>query len=160
MRQPTIEEMGAALAATELPPKEHFARMDADGLINSEGKLTKLFGGEAEPEPWAKRPPALTSANVNGERDQAQPKRNDGRGVRDCSPSDVVGMAGRRDVFSTPICLARFSHQSNPSIASQAARTPFSRLRISAAAAARRALSGSLSRRCNSVATFFDLYRR
>lgn len=69
MYQPTIEEMRAALEATDLPPKEYFERMVAIGLINSEGKLTKLFGGEAEPEPWAKRPPALTSANVNGRRD-------------------------------------------------------------------------------------------
>lgn len=69
MNQPTIEEMRAALEATKLPPKEHFARMVAYGLINLEGKLTKLFGGEAEPEPWAERPAAMTSANVNGRRD-------------------------------------------------------------------------------------------
>jgi hypothetical protein len=30
-----------------------------------EGRVTKLYGGEAEPEPWAKKPPALTSANVH-----------------------------------------------------------------------------------------------
>jgi hypothetical protein len=70
MHEPTIEEMRAALAATELPPKEHFERMVADGLINAQGKLTKLFGGEAEPEPWAKRPPTLTSANINGNGDR------------------------------------------------------------------------------------------
>lgn len=71
MNHPTLEELLAALEATELPPKEHFARMVADGLINSEGKLTRLFGGEAEPEPWANRPPAVTSANVNGRGDQS-----------------------------------------------------------------------------------------
>lgn len=70
MNQPTLEELLAALEATELPPKEHFARMVADGLINAEGQLTRLYGGEAEPEPWAKRPPALTSANINGHRGQ------------------------------------------------------------------------------------------
>ena len=70
MNQPTIEEMQAALEATKLPPKEHFARMVADGLINSEGQLTKLFGGEADPESWAKRPAAVTSANVNGRGDR------------------------------------------------------------------------------------------
>jgi hypothetical protein len=75
MNQPTIEEMRAALEATKLPPKENFARMVAIGLINSQGQLTRLYGGDAEPEPWAKRPPALTSANVNGERDQPEPKR-------------------------------------------------------------------------------------
>lgn len=69
MYQPTIEEMRAALKATELPPEEHSARMVAIGLINSDGKLTKWFGGEADPEPWAKRPPTLTSANVNRRRD-------------------------------------------------------------------------------------------
>lgn len=75
MNQPTIEDMRAALEATKLPPKENFERMVAYGLINLEGKLTKLFGGEAEPEPWATRPPALTSANVNGEREKPQPKK-------------------------------------------------------------------------------------
>ncbi|HVA49117.1 MAG TPA: hypothetical protein VNH11_22330 [Pirellulales bacterium] len=69
MNQPTIEQMRAALEAAKLPPKENFERMVAIGLINSEGQLTKLYGGEAEPEPWAKRPPAVTSANVNGHRD-------------------------------------------------------------------------------------------
>jgi hypothetical protein len=63
-RQPTIEELRAALEATRLPPKEGFAQMVAWGLINAEGQLTKLYGGDAEPEPWAKRP---TSANSNGE---------------------------------------------------------------------------------------------
>lgn len=70
MNQPTIEEMRAALEATRLSPKEHFARMVADGLINSEGQLTKLYGGQAEPESWAKRPQALTSANVNSRREE------------------------------------------------------------------------------------------
>lgn len=71
MNQPTIEEMRAALEATKLSPKENFARMVAIGLINLEGQLTKLYGGEAEPEPWAKRPPTLTSANINGHREQS-----------------------------------------------------------------------------------------
>lgn len=66
MKQPTLDEMLAALEATELPPKEEFDRMVSIGLINSQGKLTKLYGGTAEPEAWAKRPPTLTSANSNG----------------------------------------------------------------------------------------------
>lgn len=74
MYQPTIEEMRSALAATDLPPEKDFDRMVAIGLINLEGQLTKLYGGEAEPEPWAKRPPAVTSANVNGKHVQPQPK--------------------------------------------------------------------------------------
>jgi hypothetical protein len=65
-RQPTIEEMRAALVATELPPKEHFAQMVRDGIINARGQVTKLVGGSADPEPGAKRPAPLTSANGNG----------------------------------------------------------------------------------------------
>jgi hypothetical protein len=42
--------MRAALAATDPPPDEDFARMVAIGLINSEGRLTTFYGGEAEPE--------------------------------------------------------------------------------------------------------------
>lgn len=64
---PTIEEMRAALEATRLPPKEHFARMVQDGLINAKGQLTKLFGGDAEPEPGAQRPNERLAANSNGE---------------------------------------------------------------------------------------------
>lgn len=59
MKQPTLDVMLAALEATELPPKEEFDRMVSIGLINSQGKLTKLYGGTAEPEPWAKRPPTI-----------------------------------------------------------------------------------------------------
>lgn len=71
VNEPTVEEIRAALEATKLPPKENFARMVAIGLINSEGQLTKLYGGDAEPEAWAKRPTAVTSANVNGHRNQS-----------------------------------------------------------------------------------------
>jgi hypothetical protein len=82
MYQPTIEEMQAALAATDLPLEEDSARMVTIGLINSEGQLTKLYGGEAEPESWAKRPAAVTSATVNGRRDMSQPKTaRKGRGT-------------------------------------------------------------------------------
>jgi hypothetical protein len=63
-RQPTIEEMRAALEATRLPPKENFARMVRNGLINAKGQLTRLVGGDAEPEPGAKRP---TGPDSNGE---------------------------------------------------------------------------------------------
>jgi hypothetical protein len=47
MRQPTIEEMRAALEATRLPPKDGFDRMVAEGLINAQGQLTRLYGGRA-----------------------------------------------------------------------------------------------------------------
>lgn len=66
-RQPTIEEMQAALESTRLPPKENFARMIRHGLIDSEGHLTKLFGGDAEPEPGAERPTERSSNGSNGE---------------------------------------------------------------------------------------------
>lgn len=54
-KQATIEEMQAALGATRLPPKEHFAQMIRDGIINAKGQVTKLVGGEAEPEPGTRR---------------------------------------------------------------------------------------------------------
>lgn len=63
-QQPTIAELRAALEATKLPPKEDFARMVRDGLINARGQLTRLYGGDADPEPGA-RPPR---ADSNGER--------------------------------------------------------------------------------------------
>jgi hypothetical protein len=53
-RQATYEEMKAALArAHELPPLERFHRMVRRGLIDKEGRLTKLYGGEAELDPEA-----------------------------------------------------------------------------------------------------------
>ena len=65
-KQPTIEEMRAALEATRLPPKEHFAQMVRDGIINRKGQVTRLVGGDAEPEIGAQRPEAVTSASSNG----------------------------------------------------------------------------------------------
>ena len=64
-KQPTVEVMRSALEATRLPPKEDFARMVRNGLINAKEQLTKLFGGDADPEPGAKRPSATI---LNGER--------------------------------------------------------------------------------------------
>lgn len=66
-RQPTIDEMRAAMEATELPPKDGFARMVSWGLIDSEGQLTKLFGGEAEPEPGSQPPSRIAVGNSNGQ---------------------------------------------------------------------------------------------
>lgn len=48
--QPSYEELRAAREAMKVPPVERFQRMIRRGLINSEGRLTRLFGGEAEPE--------------------------------------------------------------------------------------------------------------
>ncbi len=64
-KQPTISEMRAALEATKLPPKEGFERMVRDGLINDQGELTKLYGGNADPEKGAIRP---TANGSNGQR--------------------------------------------------------------------------------------------
>jgi hypothetical protein len=66
-RQPTVEEMRAALEATRLPPKEYFARMVRNGIINAKGQVTRLVGGAAEPEPGAQRPLDTTSSDSNGE---------------------------------------------------------------------------------------------
>lgn len=53
-QQPTMADMKAALDATRLPPREHFARMVHNGLIDAAGKLTRLYGGDAEPDASAK----------------------------------------------------------------------------------------------------------
>jgi hypothetical protein len=54
--QYTYEELKAALDASDLPPAESWERMIRNGIINREGKVTRLIGGEAEPEPGAMRP--------------------------------------------------------------------------------------------------------
>ncbi len=63
-KQPTIAEMRAALKASagSMTPKEHFERMIRNGLINSQGQLTKLVGGEADPESGAQRPKVSDSS--------------------------------------------------------------------------------------------------
>ena len=65
--QPTIAEMRAALEASyrSMTPQEHFQRMVRNGLIDSQGELTKLFGGDADPEPGA-RQPATDAVESNG----------------------------------------------------------------------------------------------
>lgn len=62
-KQPTISEVRSALAAAKAPPQEYFARLVRRGIVNAHGQVTKLFGGEAEPEKGAQRPddqPVLT----------------------------------------------------------------------------------------------------
>jgi hypothetical protein len=66
-RQPTIEEMRAALEATELLPEEDVEQMIRDGLINRRGQLTKLYGGEGKPELGARRPSDATDSDGNGQ---------------------------------------------------------------------------------------------
>lgn len=51
--------------------------MVRDGIINSKGEVTRLVGGAAEPEPWAKRPfplyPDSDGANGNGSQPNGSP---------------------------------------------------------------------------------------
>jgi hypothetical protein len=52
-KQYSYEELQAALDATSVSPKEGWERMIRNGIINRDGKVTRLIGGEAEPEPGA-----------------------------------------------------------------------------------------------------------
>lgn len=45
------EEARKALANSKETPQEHFARLVRRGWINSKGEVTRLLGGDAEPEP-------------------------------------------------------------------------------------------------------------
>lgn len=38
-------------AFDSMTPEEHFQEMVDSGLINSKGQLTKIYGGDADPEP-------------------------------------------------------------------------------------------------------------
>jgi hypothetical protein len=69
MKRLTIENMRAALEATKLPPEEHFQRMVEYGLINAKGQLTRLFGGDAEPEPEASGAKDRRPSDDNGEQE-------------------------------------------------------------------------------------------
>ena len=62
-KQPTIAEMRKALEASTnaMTPLEHFRRMVASGVINARGEVTRLIGGDAEPEPGARRPNGVVS---------------------------------------------------------------------------------------------------
>lgn len=57
-KQPTIGEVREAFetSSKSMSPLEHFDRMVKTGIINSRGEVTKLVGGQAEPEPDACRP--------------------------------------------------------------------------------------------------------
>lgn len=65
---PTIQKLRAALEASyrSRTPEEHFQRMVRNGLINCQGQLTTLYGGDADPEPGAQRP-SESPANSSGE---------------------------------------------------------------------------------------------
>ena len=63
---PSPAELGRealeALKRSKEPPKEHFERLVRLGWINRRGQVTRLLGGDAEPES-----DAVPSANDNGE---------------------------------------------------------------------------------------------
>jgi hypothetical protein len=48
------QECRKALEASRLPPREHFAHLVELGWIDARGRVTKLLGGTAEPEPKPK----------------------------------------------------------------------------------------------------------
>lgn len=45
-----LEAVEALRKAPPETPRQHFARLVRMGLINSQGRVTRLYGGEAEPE--------------------------------------------------------------------------------------------------------------
>jgi len=49
-----IQECRKALKASRLPSREHIAHLVELGWIDSRGRVTKLLGGSAEPEPRPK----------------------------------------------------------------------------------------------------------
>ncbi|MGH7136836.1 MAG: hypothetical protein ACREHD_13940 [Pirellulales bacterium] len=54
-RFPTPEELGRealeALSRRRETPEEHFDRLVRHGWINRQGEVTRLLGGDVEPEP-------------------------------------------------------------------------------------------------------------
>jgi hypothetical protein len=65
MNSPTAEEVArearAALAKSRETPEQHFERLVRRGWINSRGEVTRLLGGEAEPESGAGTIPQFPS---------------------------------------------------------------------------------------------------
>jgi hypothetical protein len=49
-REIADEALEALRRAPPETPREHFARLVRMGLIDTRGRLTRLYGGEAEPE--------------------------------------------------------------------------------------------------------------
>jgi hypothetical protein len=46
-------EAREALARNPETPEQHFERLVRAGFINKHGEVTKLLGGDADPEPYA-----------------------------------------------------------------------------------------------------------
>jgi hypothetical protein len=55
MNSPTAQEIAReareALARSPETPEEHFARLVRCGFLNARGEVTRILGGDAEPEP-------------------------------------------------------------------------------------------------------------
>jgi hypothetical protein len=54
MSFPTTQDIGReALTRSPENRAEHLARLIRRGWLNQRGELTRILGGDAEPEPWA-----------------------------------------------------------------------------------------------------------
>lgn len=75
-RQPTIEEMRQAIkeAMDAMTPEEHFQEMVDSGLVNNEGQLTKIYGGDADPEPGCH--PEIYEKKMAAKRAQSEQSAN------------------------------------------------------------------------------------
>lgn len=80
-RQATVEEMRKALfeALDAMTPEEHFQEMVDRGLINNEGQLTKIYGGEADPEPGCH--PEIYAKRMAAKRAQSEQSTNGADGA-------------------------------------------------------------------------------
>lgn len=63
MESPTPHEIAReareALDRSQETPEEHFQRLVRRGFINARGQVTKLLGGDADPEPEAEIQPVF-----------------------------------------------------------------------------------------------------
>ncbi len=58
------EEAREALRNNPETPRDHFARLIRIGFINARGQVTRLLGGQADPEPEQKGGPSATAASA------------------------------------------------------------------------------------------------
>jgi hypothetical protein len=66
--QELAREAREALAKNPLTPKQRFEQMVRAGFVNERGEVTKLLGGDADPEPYAenKLPEPKRRSTSNG----------------------------------------------------------------------------------------------
>lgn len=91
---PTSEELAReareALARSNETPEEHFARLVRRGWINSKGEVTRIFGGDAEPEPGSE------AARENGGDSSVRPRKGKIIPKESCMPSVPIEEAQSR----------------------------------------------------------------